>query len=1362
MAFDVSSVSRLSGRRALQLAIDGDGSIEEIASLLAYEAEDLSSETCDNWVPCDHLTALDVAACSGHTNALGRLLEAGADANAHTHRGGSSVLEQAVVQGQLSAVKKLLERGADPNHFNKDDVTPLIAATKAGHVEICKCLIHVGGDISISGLYRSNSAIATAAEMSNVTLLDLYLGAVTQFAAGFDPDNFQVAFTQGRQMDSQRLAETETFLNRARIAIEDGLKAAGRAGDMLILQRLLGVDLDINIHETIAATAAGGHVDAVAKLIQAASNQGQLPTKSLTRAMQSAVDAGHVAPTKLLLKAGVNATEVDIKKTAASGDLDLLTFLLEAGANAEKPRHKYDDGTALQWAVKGGHEAVVDLLLASGANVNAWAAPYGPGGTALQVAIGGGHTELARRLLDEGADVNALPRREDGDTALQAAARAGNLDMLEILLAAGANVGVAETPRYRWPFMSYALTVAAEANHPEIVARLLEVMSLDDARQIASIALPEAVNTRNIRLVQQLLQLHPHVDILDREQRSTALQIAAANGDLEIVKFLLKEKANVIHNPSGGKTALQSASDRGFLDVVETLLAAGANVNVTGSTAPPLLLAIRNGHIKVFERLLSAGAHIDATSYRGQTMLQAAEDSGSTKMQDRVRDILKCRPQPLEERPPDRGTGPLCEACRRMSLIDSFYESTNGVHAGSAVDDTSTLHPSLITLKASAVAGCPFCCFLWTILGITTITLPQPSPVTLKLQRNEPCTVRCEVKEPFPTVNAMRLEAEFHFAINPLPTKLSIMTILAPNRKSRRRSKGHRVPIAEDRASPQTYMQIRSWLDTCNSRHQKCRLLSEKPTLPEKRILPSRLVYLAPSRNAISSNEVDINLQPRLVTTNGLKFSKTSYVALSYRWPENFPREAKLTQETMQLQMDGLQTSQLPQNFIDAFQIAARMGIKYIWIDSLCIVQDDQDDWKREASLMGQIYRNAYLTIAIATPLTQAHLGLFQRRGPSPVPVERFYHPMKDGPEQEIVVMAIQREQELFFESPLVSRGWCFQERELSRRILHYTASQVLWECRTFRGSEGLPSGIAPHEQWLQKKGTIIEKEWLPRILDVELSGESVEYVWHRAVEDYSARHLTMDTDKLPALAGLAAILHNYRPGNCRYLAGLWEDAFVLGLAWASGSGTWSEAAKSQRYSDYIAPTWSWASVKGSISYKFARSFHVKSKFGLSDEDGKHGEHSDFGHGNMDDKYRAGRVYKLRVLDVHVEQSTADPFGAVRHGAFLRCAAWLTPAIVRPRWKGNAYLLDSIRGDLHIGKMSFDLQQTYDEDGVRLVSCILLGLKPREASAYGGTGLVVIATGNKTNEYRRVGIMQFEYPWCVKAPGFQAMEITIV
>lgn len=537
-----------------------------------------------------------------------------------------------------------------------------------------------------------------------------------------------------------------------------------------------------------------------------------------------------------------------------------------------------------------------------------------------------------------------------------------------------------------------------------------------------------------------------------------------------------------------------------------------------------------------------------------------------------------------------------------------------------------------------------------------------------------------------------------------------------------------RVPITGDTSSPETCEQIRTWLNTCKNEHTECKVSSRNP------LLPTRLIYLDMSRDSSLSHMGNTSLQPRLISTDGREYSDCRYITLSYRWPEDFPIEAKSTRENIREQMRGLNTSRLPQMFNDVFQIAVKTGISYVWIDSLCILQDDPKDWSREAALMAHVYQYAEFTVAAAVPPTKPDLGLFRHRDPSDVLSARLAglrtHQEDRYPGHEVVVMKPQKE-ETYKDGPLISRGWCFQERELSQRVVHYTETQALWECRTLRASEDRPS----METFSTSRG-----DWNSRMLDREIETDNVKYFWHEVVEYYSARQLTVCTDKLPALAGLAATTRNYLPANCRYLAGLWEhDEFERDLIWSSKEGGDGMTVTNTRYPDYVAPTWSWASVAGPVFYRAPRYPPMSAV-------------------DADDANAAKRA--LKVLGVYVQTSTDDPFGAVSH-AVLTCTAGLVPGVVEASESdeyGPKYLVFTAEGGW-IGEMNFDATpEEYDGEGVNAVFCIYFGIRDYD-NPY-GPGMVIVPTGKRENEYRRVGMVdEMRGQYSVAA---EIKEITII
>ncbi|KAH8896268.1 HET-domain-containing protein [Thozetella sp. PMI_491] len=356
----------------------------------------------------------------------------------------------------------------------------------------------------------------------------------------------------------------------------------------------------------------------------------------------------------------------------------------------------------------------------------------------------------------------------------------------------------------------------------------------------------------------------------------------------------------------------------------------------------------------------------------------------------------------------------------------------------------------------------------------------------------------------------------------------------------------------------------------CSERHELCRI-TETPALP------TRILDIGTSES--ESHIFSI----KLVEGNG---RQGKYTCLSHCWGGKPP----IT--TVRANIDHHKTeillSALPKTFSDAVVFTYRLGIRYLWIDSLCIVQDDRDDWQRESARMASIYSNSVACIG-ATMSEGSHGGCFQKQ---PVRVESFrssdYHHIDDQGEWEVHVRLPLDHGALsdgtidtrfnianHSSAPLLTRAWVFQERLLSPRFLQFLDSEILMECREGEDCQcqcqrGLVLGSGPTKSELSRG-----------LATGELA--SIALLWHRIVMAYNALCMTFLTDRLAAIQGLATHCGRYRKG--KYCAGLWEDSIYEDLAWQS----WNPGGHNTlpRPNDRVAPTWSWASVNSKILYLF-------------------------------------------------------------------------------------------------------------------------------------------------------------------------------
>jgi hypothetical protein len=223
---------------------------------------------------------------------------------------------------------------------------------------------------------------------------------------------------------------------------------------------------------------------------------------------------------------------------------------------------------------------------------------------------------------------------------------------------------------------------------------------------------------------------------------------------------------------------------------------------------------------------------------------------------------------------------------------------------------------------------------------------------------------------------------------------------------------------------------------------------------------------------------------------------------------------------------------------------------------------------------MQSIYGNAHLVIAASLSASPSS-GIFTTR-----PLINHFDFDCAGTTYQISVKSriehdiwLQRECHDFKTVPLHSRAWAFQERLLARRVVHYSPSELIWECKTHPRCEC--SGIKwPVQSIGYNPGTSLKTE----VAGSLAAGETAKHAsraWHSIVSQYTARQLTVQTDRLPALSGLARQFAFPQMG--KYLAGTWYSQLPDALDWS--------IKNPRRPEGYRAPSWCWASLDGPVSY---------------------------------------------------------------------------------------------------------------------------------------------------------------------------------
>lgn len=345
--------------------------------------------------------------------------------------------------------------------------------------------------------------------------------------------------------------------------------------------------------------------------------------------------------------------------------------------------------------------------------------------------------------------------------------------------------------------------------------------------------------------------------------------------------------------------------------------------------------------------------------------------------------------------------------------------------------------------------------------------------------------------------------------------------------------------LSSKTSSEETFQAIRTWLEGCVAGHSACVTRDFSP----KRVLDVRFDRVVLLEDAVVSR----------------------YACLSHCWGPP-PPPIRTVSENMQDFMSEIPWEKLSKTFQDAVDICRRLDIAYIWIDSLCIIQDSEDDWKNQSVQMADIYENAVVTIA-ATKSKDGLGGCYSDRDPGHANAQPIVEGQLYAREQmpKLKLETIDNDQ-----LPLLSRGWVYQEMTLSPRVLHFCRQEVIWSCRTHTKSE---SGANDKDR---------QTSW-----DTGTKGYATsDLLWYNAVNKYTHLALTKERDRLPALAAVAQREARSRPADDRYLAGLWQSTLRWDLLWQTYPPTTRDRPAARPRvpeevpEEWRPPSWSWASVR--------------------------------------------------------------------------------------------------------------------------------------------------------------------------------------
>ncbi|KAK0669214.1 heterokaryon incompatibility protein-domain-containing protein [Cercophora samala] len=537
--------------------------------------------------------------------------------------------------------------------------------------------------------------------------------------------------------------------------------------------------------------------------------------------------------------------------------------------------------------------------------------------------------------------------------------------------------------------------------------------------------------------------------------------------------------------------------------------------------------------------------------------------------------------------------------------------------------------------------------------------------------------------------------------------------------------------VALDAMSVEALQLAAQWLDECRHHHTEC-------SSTRKNYFPKRVL------------DVSTDL-PRLVA--GPHLEDGPYIALSYCWGQD--PQLKTNMASLETHKQGISPSKLPLTLQHAIHVTRQLGFRYLWVDALCIIQDSALDWDEQAAQMHHIYAGAALTIAADVGSSSAS-GLSSRKNRQLLYGQRipdedlrvaiepyklgggfYFNAYRETPTHRPPISPRHHDSATAIgnhDSILQARAWAFQERNLSKRVLHFGEFEMGWECdnstrcecteqtrqdfprlcsdcQTSTGARNLPSCDIcriMREKHLMQSGAQLRQfvrdceSGLYRLDTRNLFSKN----WKRVVEDYSKRGLTVPSDRLPALSGLASKVATGLCPYTGYLAGLWTRNLARDLLWHTNKND-----RGTRPEQYLAPTWSWASVQG-VGVRWR------------------------------DQMFASNPPTFDAVDAScTPQTMVNPFGAVKDGWIrARCFAW--PFTVTPDQQLD---FSHVEGEIEVFPDLGSFEEFESGQNYMMVQV------HRAGWVYDGGGLIVRRSRRVSGAWERVGFYtHLNGPWMEK------------
>ncbi|EKJ73217.1 hypothetical protein FPSE_06641 [Fusarium pseudograminearum CS3096] len=727
------------------------------------------------------------------------------------------------------------------------------------------------------------------------------------------------------------------------------------------------------------------------------------------------------------------------------------------------------------------------------------------------------------------------------NTPLHRAIKFSDFETAEFLLQHGANINiynaVGKTPLHeaiwnrKYDAIRFLLGHKTEMNNFTLGACIRYEDEDTDIHGIAGqLNIQQALSSSDLTSVQLLVQAG--ADLCPPSQHPwTTLDLALLYGDRRIVEFLLKQGYKL---PTGGSTSYQDV----YQDSSRDLLRFSRDGNIVPSKDLYEVYCFVLGKVDQV-----AIIDVDILIKRFfEALRETANDPNGNK---HTATCTSCQDFQFEAR-----------VIFEIEDYFTFDVDKNEQQLGFTFD----LHPSRQHLIDSASNGCAICAIIADALDDHERN-PRPA------------------FEPFdsefgPKSNSVKLQPARSWSLDcikvscdELGTEIRLFQVYDSLTSSFEDS--YRMDTSTGSSS--AMVMAKNWIRICQEHHTECQEVQQMRQ--RKGILPRRLLHIGTSE-----------IQPQIVHVQ----DTVPYCALSYCWGvKDF---FTTTRDNLVQNMRGIPMESFPAIMKDAIYVVRSLKYEYIWIDALCIVQDDEQDWAHEAGIMGDIYSNAELTISTLIS-GDCHTGLFQPRSvriSHPVPLN-IWQPKTERKANASHALTPQwLEREVKTSGPVHSRGWTLQEQLLSKRILYFGGGMLHFECLHDYVVEANPGG--EYRQSANKRADDLQtRRHAKKALQGATNCDSVSSatrwrmqpfeLWKQQVREFTRRSLTRATDRQPAFDAISKSLAT--AVGCNPLCGIWNgDKLFESLCWQT-----KNCADAPLNLPNI-PSWTWLACTGEISFE--------------------------------------------------------------------------------------------------------------------------------------------------------------------------------